>query len=115
MMTEGRQGLSMRHCGRYILFSRMKGPVLSLDTPKSSSQNKGDLFSSEGQRERSKRQRHERGYKGEEERVFVLVWTKGMPLDEEETDMVQSQMTVYKAERGNLILVLEVFDFAWTC
>lgn len=46
--------------------------------------------------------------------MFVLVGTKGLPLDEEETDMVQSQMTVYKGQKENLMLVFEVFDFAWT-
>lgn len=28
--------------------------------------------------------------------------------------MVQSQMAVYKGEKGNSKLVSEVFDFAWT-
>lgn len=51
---------------------------------------------------------------GKGEGVFVLEGTKGLPLDEEETDMVQSQMAVYKGEKRNPKLVSEVFDFAWT-
>lgn len=74
-----------------------------------SSQHKGDLFASEGQRAKSKRQRQEiegegEGEENKEEGIVVFVpENKELPLDREEI-LGRRKMTIYKGKQGSPVL-----------
>ena len=87
----------------------MKGPQSTQDTPKPSSQHKGDLSApgSKGQRIRDEDRRlmrEERKGTRERGKGCLSGRDKGLPLDREETDMACGQMTVYKGIRRDSLL-----------
>lgn len=44
------------------------------------------------------------GNKGEGEKLFVLEWDEGQPLDREETDVAHRQMVVYTSKWKKTLL-----------